>query len=70
MFWIFFFGEGGSSWEEEIHIYANEVHLLHVEWLLGCQKGGLEVIIYKLKKYFPITSNIILAVQQNYDRLV
>jgi hypothetical protein len=51
-------------------IFMQMKSILHVEWLLGCQKGGLEVIIYKLKKYFSITSNIILAVQQNYDRLV
>jgi hypothetical protein len=70
MFWIIFFLGRGVVLGKRRFIFMQMKSILHVEWLLGCQKGGLEVIIYKLKKYFSITSNIILAVQQNYDRLV
>ena len=61
-----------GSWEEEIHIRANEVNGDYPTHGVAIRmpKRGVEVIIYIFKKYFSITSNIILAVQQNYDRLV
>ena len=52
MFWIFFWGGGGVVLGKSRFIFVQMKSMgiiLHVEWLLGCQKGGLKLLFIYLK---------------------